>query len=135
MKSHHYVLSAIIFLIVASVTAMVVYFSSIKVFIKDKISSLDANIQIDNQQEIKVDFVKVDPEAPIALPSGTVGGVTACERIDKIINCLAAKNKKLESLVEDVIATKGATIEETCGNRMSGIMKYRLESIKSGCIF
>ncbi|MFO0703130.1 MAG: hypothetical protein U0525_00180 [Patescibacteria group bacterium] len=135
MQKHHYLYLAIVMFGVAVVSGLVFYFTSLRLVIKNNSISIETKNEINQEQETKVKFVPVDPENPVALPKGTVGGMTACERIDNLIDCLGMKNKNLQQLVKDEIASKGATIEETCGNKMNAIMKYRMESIKSECVF
>lgn len=139
MKSHHYLYLALTIITVALLSGFVVYFTSIKLFLKENLpGAITNNVsenENENEKETIVDFVPVDPEAPIALPTGTVGGVTACERLDNLKKCLKEKNPNLLGKVTEKNATSGATIEEKCGNTLGDINELRMESIKSGCIY
>ena len=135
MKSHHYIYLVLTILIVAFISGFAVYFTSIKLFIKENLPNVTTNNVSEREKEVVVNFVPVDPEAPIALPTGTVGGMTACERLDNLKTCLKEKNPSLFAQVMEKNATSGATIEERCGNTLSDINILRMESIKSGCIY
>jgi len=137
MKQHHFLYLAIIVIGVAIVSGLLLYFTSLRfVFTTDPNSSVKKTPSMKlNEAEVKVDFVEVDPETPIAIPTGTVGGVTACERFDNIKSCLKTKNPILAETISDIIATEGATIEGKCSSVLSQILPYRVDSIKSGCIW
>lgn len=135
MKSHHKLFITLLISVVAIISALLVYLFIMRLINERKSIASPGVGESQIGDEVMVTFVPVDPDNPVALPSGTVGGFTACERLDNLKECLNDKGSDLTSIVNTKIASSGATIEDKCGNVLDQLRGIRIDSIKVGCIW
>jgi hypothetical protein len=77
----------------------------------------------------------VDPANPIKPGNGTVGGNTACERLDNLKKCLENNKSTLAAQVLVPQVEAGVSIESLCGNRLNDLQSIRLQTIQAGCVW
>jgi hypothetical protein len=76
-----------------------------------------------------------DPTYPLRLGPNTVGGVTACERLNNLKICLQKKNSSLAAQLRSPEATPGAGLNAVCGNLLNGLADLRPQTVEIGCIW
>jgi hypothetical protein len=76
-----------------------------------------------------------DPTYPLRLGPNTVGGVTACERLNNLKICLQEQNSSLAAQLRSPEATAGAGLDAVCGNILNEIADLRPQSVEIGCIW
>lgn len=77
----------------------------------------------------------VDADEPLRLPSGTVGGSGACERLTNLNTCLRSQLSPLTSQITLPEASWGARMEHVCGATLNDLSHIRADSMAAGCIF
>ncbi len=135
MKSHHKIFITLLIFVAAIFSAALVYFFAMRVMSRQTGFAKSGVEKSQIEDEVVVTFAPVNPDNPAALPSGTVGGFTACERLDNLKACLNGKSSNLASIVNTKEASSGATIEDKCGNVLDQLLSIRIDSIKAGCIW
>ncbi len=76
-----------------------------------------------------------DPTYPLRLGPNTVGGVTACERLDNLKTCLQEKNSSLAAQLRSPEATPGAGLNAVCGDLLNDLADLRPQTVEIGCIW
>jgi len=76
-----------------------------------------------------------DPLNPLALGPETVGGVTACERLFNLKQCLIRKNSTLEARLVTPVASASAGLNDACGLILNEASDIRPASFELGCIW
>jgi len=76
-----------------------------------------------------------DPTYPLRLGPNTVGGVTACERLNNLKTCLQKKNSSLAAQLRSPEATPGAGLNAVCGNLLNDLADLRPQTVEIGCIW
>ncbi len=136
IKSHHNYYIGFIVILVAAITGFLSYSFSLR-FFTNSFSSRETsnNNNVEKMKEIPITFVPVDPDYPIAIPSGTVGGKTACERLDNLRACIKNKDQDLYRFVSGTESEEGNTVEEKCGATLVLLSEIRAKSIELGCVW
>lgn len=136
MKTHHVRYLVTIVLGVALMSGIAVYFFGSTLFLplRNKVMSPVAPSPRSGEAEVAVQFVPVNPEYPIELPKGSVGGRGACERLANLRTCLQNKKSELATIAGRD-ATKAATFEESCGNTLTQLAVIRPQAAAAGCFF
>ncbi len=76
-----------------------------------------------------------NPTNPLELGANTVGGATACERLNNLKICLQKKNSSLISRLKSPEATSGAGLNEVCGSILNELADLRPQTVEIGCIW
>jgi hypothetical protein len=121
----------------AAVFGVIAFMYILSRFFGSDANPVDMSLADIDEAEVQVKFVEIDPDSPITIPKGTVGGVTACERLYNLKQCLQEKNKDLVPAIAkaEKNATNSATIEDGCGETLIVLNDLREQSIKSGCVW
>lgn len=77
----------------------------------------------------------VDPVNPIRPGERTVGGNSACERLDNLRQCLEKNKSGLASRVSSPQVVTGVSIESLCGDKLNNLQSIRLQTIQAGCVW
>jgi hypothetical protein len=77
----------------------------------------------------------VDSTYPLRPGANTIGGVTACERLNNLKSCLQEKKSPLVSRLRPPEATAGAGLESACGDILDDLADLRPASTTLGCIW
>ena len=76
-----------------------------------------------------------NPTNPLELGANTVGGATACERLNNLKRCLQNKNSSLAAQLRSPEATAGAGLNTVCGNMLNELADLRPQTVEIGCIW
>lgn len=77
----------------------------------------------------------VNPTHPLELGANTVGGSTACERLNNLKICLEQKQSSLAGRLRSPEATPSAGLNTVCGDILNELADLRPETVKVGCIW
>ena len=77
----------------------------------------------------------INPTYPLQLGSHTVGGVTACERLYNLGNCLKDKKSPLLSKLRTPEASAGAGLESVCGGILNDLAYLRPQTAQIDCVW
>ena len=77
----------------------------------------------------------VNPIHPLELGANTVGGSTACERLNNLKICLEQKQSSLAGRLRSPEATPSAGLNIVCGDILNELADLRPETVKVGCIW
>lgn len=123
-------------MLIASISGYYAYDLSVHYFSSDRSAGKYSNQKVEDEiKEVEVTFVTVDPEFPIAIPSGTIGGKTACERLYNLRSCLADKDVETHKFALETESSIGETVEDKCGDTLSTLSSIRDKSIELGCVW
>ncbi|MBP6994306.1 hypothetical protein KBB12_03625 [Candidatus Woesebacteria bacterium] len=76
-----------------------------------------------------------NPTNPLELGANTVGGATACERLNNLKICLEKKQSSLAGRLRSPEATPSAGLNTVCGDILNELADIRPETVEIGCIW
>ena len=77
----------------------------------------------------------INPTYPLQLGPHTVGGVTACERLYNLGNCLKDRKSPLSSELRTPEASSGAGLETVCSGILNDLAYLRPQTAQIGCVW
>ncbi len=77
----------------------------------------------------------INPTYPLQLGPHTVGGVTACERLHNLSNCLRDKKSPLVNELRTPEASPGAGLETVCSSILNDLAQLRPQTAQIGCVW
>lgn len=149
-NTRHYLVLGIIVVVCAGFTALVVHWMLTNSDWFHRLSPAQLKTQSIPQGTIPTPVISIslaqdasgqyilptsDPRNPLALGPQTVGGHTACERLDNLKLCLQEKQSTLAALLTSPIASPSAGLNDACGVILNAVADMRPATYALGCIW